>query len=97
LEHTALEETLSDALLAAGEQLAEAMRIGLSAQGLPSELTVLVEGERVLIASRSGAVRDAEVGTVSRPPTAMMESMAREASAALVHAISAKLRAAGLD
>lgn len=92
MEHTALEESLSEALLAAGELLAEAMRMELSARGLASELTVLVEGERVVIASRSAAVRDAEVGTASRPPAPMMESIAREAAPDLLLAISARLQ-----
>ncbi len=87
-----MEESLSDALLAAGEQLAEAMRLGLSAHGLPSELSVLVEGERVVIASRSGVVRDAEVGTASTPPMGTLESIAREATPALLYAISAKMQ-----
>jgi len=83
---------LSAALLAAGERLAEAMRTGLCRQGLPSELTVLVEGERVVIASRSGAVRDAEIGTAATAPTAMMENIAREAAPDLIREISAKLQ-----
>jgi len=87
-----LEESLSDALLAAGERLAEAMRMRLSAHGLPSELTVLVEGERVVIASRSGAVRDAEVGIASKPPRATMERIAREAAPDLLQVISTRLQ-----
>ncbi len=87
-----MDESLSDSLLAAGERLAEAMRTGLAAQGLPSELTVLVDGGRVVIASRSAAVRDAEVGTACRPPRALMESVARDTAPDLLRAISAKLQ-----
>jgi hypothetical protein len=68
------------------------MRTGLFGRGLPHEVSVLIDGERVVIASRSGAVRDAEVGTPCSPPKAPMEGIARDATQALLHTIVAKLQ-----
>jgi hypothetical protein len=80
LEHAALEESVKDALLQAGEHLAEAMRAGLSAQGLPSELCVIVEDGRVVVASRSAVLRKAELGSAGVPPRGAMEETARAAA-----------------
>ena len=80
-----------DALLAAGEQLAEAMRTALAARGLPSDLCVMVDGGRVVVASRSAAVRRAELGEPGIAPGAAMEGAAREAAPLLVHALAGRL------
>jgi hypothetical protein len=92
LGHTALEETLNEALLAAGERLAEAMRTGLLNQGLPADLCVFIEGRRVVVGSRSAAVRNGEMGTPSFPPKAVLEWSARDATPALLQDIAARLQ-----
>jgi hypothetical protein len=91
LEHAALEESLKDALLQAGEHLAEAMRTGLSAQGLPSELCVIVEDGRVVVASRSVALRKAELGWAGSPPRGAMEGAARVAATQVVKVLARHL------
>ena len=83
-----MEESLKDALLQAGEHLAEAMRAGLSAQGLPSELCVFVQDGRVVVASRSVALRKAEIGSAGVAPRAAMEGTARVAAAQAVRVLS---------
>ncbi len=87
-----MEESLKDALLQAGEHLAEAMRAGLSAQGLPSELCVFVEDGRVVVASRSAALRKAELGTAGVAPRAAMEGTARVAAAQTVRDLARHLK-----
>ncbi len=82
-----MEETLKDALLQAGEHLAEAMRAELSAQGFPSELCMFVEDGRVVVASRSAALRKAEVGSAGVAPRAAMEGAARGAAAQAVRVL----------
>jgi len=72
-----VDEGLMDALLAAGETLAEVLRAGLAARGLPGELSVRVEGSRVVVASRAPEVRAAELGAPGRPPSAPVETLAR--------------------
>ena len=86
-----MEESLKDALLQAGEHLAEAMRAGLSAQGLPSELCVFVEDGRVVVASRSAALRKVEVGAAGMAPRGAMEGTARVAAALAVRVLSEHL------
>jgi hypothetical protein len=73
-----MEESLMDALASAGEVLAEAMRAGLAAQGLPADVSVFARNGRIVVASRSAAVRDAEVGTRSRAPGAVLEIIGRD-------------------
>jgi hypothetical protein len=92
LEHAALEESMKDALLQAGERLAEAIRAELSAQGLPSELCVAVEDGRVVVASRSAAARDAELGAAGVAPLGSMEKAAREAAGDVVRGLAHDLR-----
>lgn len=74
-----MEESLSDALLVAGERLAEALRLGLSELSRPSEIHVVLDGNRIVVASQSAALREEEVGRVGCPPKAIMEGFAREA------------------
>jgi len=79
VEHAKVEESLTAALFAAGEQLAEALRMGLSAGGLPAELHIVLDGDRVVIASKSAELRLHEVGRVGSPPKGTMEGLARDA------------------
>ena len=76
-----MEESLRDALLAAGERLAEALRLGLSECGLPSDLYIVFDGERIVVASQSAELRLHELGRVGRPPKAIMVGYARDAVA----------------
>ncbi len=87
-----MEETVSDALLEAGERLAEAMRAGLCAQGLPGDVCVIVEDGRVVVASRSAVVRRSEIGEPGSPPQAVMEAIARDAGPGVVAALAARLQ-----
>jgi hypothetical protein len=73
-----MEESLMDALASAGEMLAEVVRTGLAAQGLPGEVSVIVRDGRIMVASRSATVRDAEVGTRRRAPGAVLETIGRD-------------------
>ena len=86
-----MEESLKDALLQAGEHLAEAMRAGLSAQGLPSALCVFVEDGRVVVASRSAALRKCELGSAGVGPRGAVEGTAREAAAQAVRVLAQHL------
>ena len=87
-----MEESIKDALLQAGEHLAEAMRAGLSAQDLPGELCVIVEDGRVVVASRSVALRKIELGAAGLPPRAAMEGAARSAAANTVRRFAEHLQ-----
>jgi hypothetical protein len=73
-----MEESLMDALASAGDMLAEAVRTGLSSQGFPGDVSVFVRDGRIMVASRSAAVRDAEVGTRHRAPGAVLEMIGRD-------------------
>jgi hypothetical protein len=74
-----VEESLRDGLLAAGESLAEVLRLGLSERGRPSDFSVFLNGNKVVVASRSADLRDDEVGRVGSPPKGIMEGVARDA------------------
>jgi hypothetical protein len=82
---------MKDALLQAGERLAEAMRAGLSAQGLPIELCLIVEDGRVVVASRSAALRKIEFGSMEAPPRGVVEGTARDASRHIVRLLAQDL------
>ena len=86
-----MEESIKDALLQAGERLAEAMRAGLSTQGLPHEICLMVEDGRVVVASRSAALRRVELGAAGAGPRAVMEGLAREAAAHAVRGFAEHL------
>jgi hypothetical protein len=73
-----MEEKLSSVLLEAGEYLADRLSLGLAERGLPSELSVFLDGHRVVVASHSAALRKAEVGRAGCPPKAIMEGLARD-------------------
>jgi hypothetical protein len=92
LEHAPLEELLNDVLLEAGERLAEALRAGLAEQGLPDELHVRLDAGRVVVASRSHRVREAELGKAGVPPTALMEGIAQESAPLLVALLENRLK-----
>jgi hypothetical protein len=83
---------MRDALLQAGERLAEAVRAGLSREGLPSEVCLIVEDGRVVVASRSKAVRLAELGSAAGQPRGVMEGAAREAAAHVVRGLAQDLK-----
>jgi len=87
-----MDERLKDALASAGGVLAEAMRAGLGARGLPGELSVRVGEGRVHVVSASAAVRDAEVGAPGRPPSGVMEGIGREAAPRVAAALAEALR-----
>ncbi len=87
-----MEESIRDALLEAGEHLAEAIRSGLSAQGLPGELSVIVEDGRVVVTSRSAALRTIELGSAGVPPRALMEELGRSAATHVVRGIANTLK-----
>ncbi len=86
-----MEESLKDALLEAGERLAEMFRAGLSRQGLPDEVCLIVDEGRVVVASRSAVVRQAELGEAGTPPRGVMEGLGRDAAPALVEGLSRRL------
>jgi len=83
-----VEESLKDALLSAGERLSEALRMGLSERGLPNDVCVVLNGDKVVVASRSNAIRDAELGSAGVPPRPILESIARDAAPAVLLAFS---------
>ncbi len=83
---------MKDALLQAGERLAEAMRVGLSAEGLPGEVCLIVEDGRVVVASRSAMVRKAEFGSAGVQPRAVMEGAARAAVGHVVRRLAQDLK-----
>jgi CRP-like cAMP-binding protein len=91
LEHAALEESMKDALLQAGERLAEAVRAGLLAQGLPSDVCLVVEDGRVMVVSRSGAVRQAELGSAGSLPRGGMAAAAHAAAGHVVRKLAQDL------
>ncbi len=82
---------MKDALLAVGERLGEALRVGLSAEGLPDEVCLIVEDGRVVVASRSAAVRRAELGAAGQAPRGAMERLARGAASHVVRALAQDL------
>ncbi len=82
-----MEETLNDALLAAGDILAEAIRAGLVARGLPATLRVIARDGKVIVASGELAVRVADVA-----PCALMERAAREAALHAVQSLADRLK-----
>ena len=82
---------MKDALLQSGERLAEAMRAGLSAQGLPSELCLVVEEGRVRVVSKAAVVRQAELGCAGVRPRGVMEGAARGAATQVVRALAQDL------
>jgi hypothetical protein len=86
-----VEESLSHALLAAGERLADALRRGLSEYGLPSEIHIVLDGDRVIVASRSAELRRHEVGQAGYPPGAIMEGIARDAVPEVLQAFVERL------
>jgi hypothetical protein len=86
-----MEERLKDALASAGEMLAEALRAGLVARGLPGELGVAVQGGRVVVGSASAAVRDAEVGAAGRAPAGVLEEIGRRAAPHIVARLASQL------
>jgi hypothetical protein len=92
LAHAALEEWVNDALLEAGECLAEALRAGLIEKGLPGDLHVRLDAGKIVIASRSHQVRDSELGKAGVPPTALMEGIARESAPMVVELLAARLK-----
>jgi len=87
-----MDERLKDALASAGAVLAEAMRAGLSARGLPGELSVRVRDGRVLVVSASAAVRDAEFGAPGRPPAGVLDGISKEAAQQAAAAVAESLR-----
>jgi hypothetical protein len=87
-----LEETLNDALLAAGDILAEAIRAGLVARGLPATLRVIARDGKVVVASGEQAVRVAETGSAGVAPCALMERAAREAALHAVQSLADRLK-----
>jgi hypothetical protein len=86
-----MEERLKDALVSAGEMLAEAMRAGLVARGLPGEIGVMARDGRVVVGSTSPAVREGEVGAAGRPPTGVLEAIGRAAVPHLVARLTSDL------
>jgi hypothetical protein len=94
LERAALEESVKDALLAAAEHLAEAVRAHLLARGLPDDVCLRVEDGRVVVASRSQVVRRAELGAAGAPPLGVMEGAARDVAPDLARRIAAHLQGA---
>jgi hypothetical protein len=89
-----LEESVRDALLEAGEHLAEAVRANLLARGLPDDVCLLVEDGRVVVGSRSKLVRRAELGAAGAPPLGVMEEAARDLAPDLARGIAAGLQGA---
>ena len=90
----ALEETLKEALLRAGDVLAEALRGGLLARGLEADLSVRAEDGRVTVVSRSRAVWAAELGEVGCAPSAPVSGIARVVEGDVVGALRGHLREA---
>ena len=86
-----MEEALRDSLLVAGEQLAELMRKGLQAHGLPTDVDWKADGLRVSVVSRSPDVHRAEHGTGAFPPTAPVEASVRGATKDIVRLFARSL------
>ena len=83
-----------DALLHAGNILAEALRAGLSARGLDADLSVHAEGARLTVVSRSRAVWAAELGEPGRAPSAPMAGIAGSVSDDVVRVLHRHFREA---
>ncbi len=90
--NTTLEARLSAALLAGGARLMQAVQAALAARGLPAELEMSVQGNRLRLASRSRAVIDAETGRVGVPPLAPLEDAARAVAPEVARAVAATMR-----
>ena len=86
-----MEEALRDSLLLAGERLAEAVRKGLQARGLPTDVSLQADGLRVSVVSRSRDVYKAEHGTSAAPPTAPFEQAVRGATKDVVRVFARSL------
>jgi hypothetical protein len=82
---------MMDALLAASEKLAEAMRADLLADGQAAELDIRIEGNRAVIGSRSRALAVREVGSSASPPTGALSRSARAAIPAVISAMRQQL------
>lgn len=76
-----MEEDLSAALAAAGALVAEAVRRRLQDAGLPDDVCVSAAGGRIMIASASSALREAELGRPGAPPRSYVSGAAREVAA----------------
>jgi hypothetical protein len=88
-----LDESVRQALAVAGEQLADAVRQGLSAHRLRADLHMVQDADRVRVVSSSRDVHAAETGRAGQPPSAPMESVARRVAPQIVCALAAHLRA----
>ena len=89
-----MEEAVREALLRAGDALAEVVRAGLVSRGLDADLLVRAEEARVTVVSRSRAVWAAESGETGRVPSAPMAGIAGAAGEEVVAALHAHLREA---
>jgi hypothetical protein len=87
-----MDERLKDALASAGEVLAEAMRAGLGARGLPGNVSMRLRDGRVHVVSSSAAVRDVELGAPGRPPAGVLEGIGRAAAPQVAAALADALR-----
>ncbi len=90
-----LGHAIAHALAQAGDCLARLVSERLHQAGQDSALHVLIEQGRVVVASRSAALRDAEAGSAETAPCPLMEHAARDsaplAARALVHALHEQL------
>jgi hypothetical protein len=87
-----MDERLKDALASAGGVLAEAVRAGLGARGLPGEVGVRVRDGHVQVVSASASVRDAELGAPGRPPSGVLAGIGRDAAPQVAAALADALR-----
>jgi hypothetical protein len=87
-----MDERLKDVLASAGGVLAEAMRAGLGARGLPGDVSVHLRDGRVHVVSSSAAVREVELGAPGRPPGGVFEGIGRAAAPLVAAALADALR-----
>ena len=67
---------MTEALLRAGDFLADALRTGLAARGFAPDLSVRAEAGRVCVVSRSRDVWAAELGEAGCAPSAPVSGIA---------------------
>jgi hypothetical protein len=87
-----MEEAIADALMEAGDLLAEGVRTALASQGLPHELSQSVLDDKVVITSNSAKVYLAERGGLSKPPSAPVETAVRHTTAEMLSLLQRRLQ-----
>ncbi len=81
----------------AGKLLADAIARRLREQGLPGDVHMAFDGDRIVVGSTHTSVRDAESGNVERQPQGLLEHASREAIPKVIATLASFLRESDLD